>query len=312
MLAADTSGRNGDDAAVIDVGPLTDAACVSTDTAVEGVHLHPALSPLEMGYRAAACAISDICAMGAAPAHATCAVQVPHGRWEDVPTLVRGVARRCAEQGVALVGGDLVAASPAGTGCGWAVAITVIGAPGPAGFVGRAGARPGDVLLVTGTLGASAAALAHIDGDVAVVAPARPGSDAYRMPPDRTTAALALAPHATAMLDLSDGIATDVRHLAAASGCGARIDIDLLPVAADDEPVLARLGVDPAIVAATHGDDYELLLACAPGDVDAAIRDLAAAAPQLPLTSIGVCADVEVVFTRRDEPVDGLSGFAHG
>lgn len=306
LLAADTSGTNGDDAAIVTIpGGL---ACVTTDLAVDGLHLHPQLTPWEQGYRAAACALSDLVAMAAQPRAVVCAIAVPPGRWTDVTAIAAGVEARAREHGCGLVGGDMASSAPAGSSAPLSVTVTCIGAgrgPGRGGLVHRHGMRAGDAVFVTGTLGASRAARLARDESL-------PGAawERYVRPPNRQRAGFAIARFARSMCDVSDGVAKDARALATASGCGISIDLDLLPVDESHRPLLARLG-DTQCLAATSGDDYELLFACDPAAESELRTALAAVDEQLRLTRIGKATERGCVFQRDGAPVDDLEGFVH-
>jgi thiamine-monophosphate kinase len=209
----------GDDAAVLAGGVV-----LSTDIHVEGVHFRrDRLTPAEIGARVAAANLSDLAAMGAEPLCLLLALGIPEG-FEDVDALVGGVA----SHGVALAGGDLSRAD--------SLVLSVTAAGSAERPVLRSGGRPGDLLVVTGPLGAQAAS-----GYTAPIVP-------------RLAEGAELARMATAMIDLSDGIATDLRRLAAASGCGARVALTGLPVAGGATPDQA----------ATGGEDHELLAAVPP------------------------------------------------
>jgi thiamine-monophosphate kinase len=272
------TGRvNGDDAAVLRIGG--GATCISTDSTIAGVHAPLDTPPHALGRRAAARAISDMAAMGAAPFAITCAVHVPDDGWDDAVAAVDGVRERAAEQGAELVGGDFARTHARDL----ALVVTVLGRRAgtrASAFVRRSGLRAGDQLCVTGQVGAA--------GE----------------PPDRVRAGIALAPFARAMIDMSDGLARDAGHLAVASGVGIEIDLDLLPLAA---------GVDDPHAAATRGDDHELLLGIAPARLEAAAASLYAACPELPLTTIGVASDgpTEVRFLRARARVKLDGGFQH-
>lgn len=286
-LLADADPANGDDAAPIRVPGGT--ACISTDSTVAGVHAPIQMPARLLGRRAAARAISDMAAMGAVPAVVTCAALVPEGRWDDAVDAVQGVRARAGEQGAALVGGDLASSG----GGPLTLVVTVVGhrtGSAPA-FCTRRGMRAGDELWVTGQLGAATHALAV-------------GAVSLPEPPDRIRAGIALAPHVSAMLDVSDGIARDAQNLATASRCGLDVPLDALPLAE---------GVDNCIATALGGDDYELLLALSPAASVAARAALARADHEVGLTQIGVATDEPGVvrFTLDGTDVSLPDGFTH-
>ena len=235
----------GDDAAAIRPGrrPLL----LTTDTLIEGVHFRAGWAPpAALGRRAFAVNASDLAAMGGAPTFALLALEAPASlRVADLDALVLGFARAARQAGARLVGGNLAA------GPHLAITATLLGeAPGP--VIGRAGARPGDALYVTGTLGGAGLAVRAL----------RAGRRTrWPVPPLRVRAGRLLAPLAHAMIDVSDGLVQDAGHLCRASGAGAEILAARLPVA----PACRRaLGAGAALFAATAGEDYELLVALPP------------------------------------------------
>jgi thiamine-monophosphate kinase len=247
----------GDDASVVRADAVL---ATSIDTVVDGVHFSLAThSPADVGHKALATALSDIAAMGAGPGEAYVAIVMPPD-FGGALELVGGMRELAARHGVALAGGDVV------SGPVLAVTVAVTGWSGAAErLVYRSGARPGDILGVTGELGGSGAGLELLKADRS-----EPEDlvRRHRRPEPLLATGLALAAAGvTAMIDVSDGLATDAGHLARASGV-------LLEVRLADVPVAA--GVESAELAATAGDDYELLFT-APPERRATVEQAAAA-----------------------------------
>jgi thiamine-monophosphate kinase len=268
----------GDDAAVTVPGGAT---ATSVDAIVEGVHFRREhSSPRQVGRKALATALSDLAAMGAEPGEAYAVLGAPPDLDEDgCLGVFDGIAELAAATGTTLAGGDLTR-SPALT-----VTITVVGhAPGPERLVTRAGAQPGDQLVLTGELGGAAAGLLTLERPEVAAGIAAETVEALRSrqldPSPRLAAGRALADAgARAMIDLSDGLGGDARHLAERSGVGLRIDGAALPLAAGVAEAASAAAEDPLRLAASGGEDYELLAAIPPDRVDLAALTEAAGVP---------------------------------
>ena len=289
-----------------------DAAATTIDTVVEGVHFTLPEFPLAaVGRKAMAAGLSDLAAMGAEPGEAYVAVGAPESLDDDaLVELADGIAELAERGGTVIAGGDLTSAP--------ALMLTVacVGYERPGmRLVTRAGARPGDVIVVTGELGGAAAGLMLLSGDeVEGLEPAdheallnRQLDPDPRIEPGRALAAA----EASAMIDVSDGLAQDAGHVAAASGCRLVIQLDRIPVAAG---VAAVAGDGKALtLALSGGEDYELLATLSRerlGAAQASLEDAGYA-----LTEIGEVTDGEgAVFVDadgRETPAGEFAGFDH-
>lgn len=254
---------HGDDAAVLDGGLV-----VAIDAIVEDVHFRRRLSsPQDIGWKAIAVNVSDLAAMGAAPTAAVMALARPADLTvADINACYDGMREAADRWGLSLVGGDTVRA-PA-----WMLAVTALGRLDRAP-VTRGGARAGDAVVVVGALGAAAAGLQGLEAGREVPPEL---AEAHRRPRALPAAgALLAAAGATAMIDVSDGLGADLRHLCEASGVGMRVDLAALPVA-DGVPALVTPGELWRVVCG-GGEDFALA-ACVPSAAAEAAAAQAAAA----------------------------------
>jgi thiamine-monophosphate kinase len=281
----------GDDAAVLAIDGLM---AVTVDTLVEGVHFPHGMAPHLLGYRLAAVNLSDLAAMGAEPRWATLALTIPAADELWLDGFSRGLFELANRFGVVLVGGDLTRGP-------LAVTLQLMGRVERASMLTRGGGNLGDDVYVTGTLGDSAAGIALImeredvvDGSAAAALKER-----FYKPMPRVAEGRALGMLASAAIDVSDGLLADLGHLCEASGCGAVIDVERLPLSAE------LLSLFPPQAALAHalagGDDYELCFTAAPSraqEIEAALDALGTTAQRIGQ----LVAGQEVVCRRDGEP----------
>jgi thiamine-monophosphate kinase len=282
----------GDDAAVVDV-PAGERLVVSVDASVDRVHFRRDwMSPSEIGYRAATAALSDLAAMAATPRGLLVTLVVPEDARSLLAALADGIGGAARQVGIPIVGGDLSRGEELSITC------TVLGSS--ASPARRSAVRPGDILYVTGLLGGPSAALrAYREGQV----PEPAWRERFLRPKARLAEARWLAQHGVqAMIDISDGLASELQHLAAASGVALRLDVERVPTLRGCTLADATRG----------GEEYELLLASPhPLNADDFARTFA-----LPLSEIGMArpaAAPEVIAVRGStgERVDLGRGHDH-
>lgn len=309
-LAGEGSLDFGDDAALLTIPAGCDLV-VTTDMIAENVHFLPGDPPETIARKALRVNLSDLAAKGARPLAFTLAAGFASTDEAWLRDFAAALAADCETYGIALVGGDTIA-----TRHGAVFSVTAMGLVDRGAVVRRAGGRPGDILYVSGAVGAAAAGLALLQS--------RPGPwtrfsaadrDAlvarYRVPEPRLALAASVAEYAVAAMDVSDGLVGDCDRLAEASGCGAVIRAEDVPLAS----CLVSLRDDPEILAAllTGGDDYEILAAIPP-DREAPFR-AAAKAVGTPVTAIGMLVERPgpTRVTRRGASIPlARRSFVHG
>lgn len=304
----------GDDTAVLLPRPGA-RLLVTTDLIVEDVHFRRAwASPFDIGWKAMAVNLSDIAGKGGRPLWALVGLALPApADPAEVEALYEGMRQAAAPHGVAIVGGD-TSTSPGG----WFVNVTVLGEHDGSPRL-RSGATPGDAVAVTGTLGRSAAGLAALEGGRARLGAMRPATleavtAAYLRPTARVAEGRWLGAAAVhAMMDCSDGLATDLAHICRESGVGARVALSRLPVDPSAGEVAGVLSADALSWATSGGEDFELLLTCERASVDA-LRDGLLRATGTALTVVGEIEAHGAGVTFVDaagELVDVAPGYEH-
>jgi thiamine-monophosphate kinase len=299
--------RLGDDAAVVRGRGY---AVTSVDAMVDGVHFRRGqLSCEQIGHRALAGALSDLAAMGADPGEAYLMLGLPEGfELSDAVAIAHGAQGLATSAEVTIAGGDITTSSEL------IVSFTVVGwVADPGRLVGRDGARPGDLVAVTGGLGGSGAGLALLDrrAELADAVLEAALIQRFAAPEPRLNAGAALARlGATAMIDLSDGLASDALRIAERSRARIELSLSRIPLDAGVAEVARALGEDPREFAATGGEDYELC-ACLPASAQGAVEDhWREYSPDTPLTWIGrvLPGPGGVVFTDAGGE---LAGYEH-
>ncbi len=290
----------GDDAAVVNAtGPLA----MATDTLVEGVHFPKRTTADAIGYRILAVNLSDLAAMGAQPRWCTLALTIADADEQWLEGFTTGFFGLAAAHEVSLVGGDLTRGPLSAT-------LHLVGSVETNGLLTRGDAHVGDDVYVTGSLGDAAAGLALINEDADDAGPEhRALAERFYRPSPRVAAGRALASIASAAIDVSDGLIADLGHLCQASGCGAIIDVEHLPLSAE---LLALFPPQTAqAYALSGGDDYELCFTAAAAKaqaVEAALEASGASARRIGELVLG--AGVEC--RRGGEPFSpAYAGHSH-
>jgi thiamine-monophosphate kinase len=277
---------------LLDDVAVLDGLVITHDSIAEGVHFLPDDPPASVGWKLVAVNLSDLAAKGAMPTGALLSLTISgDGAWES--EFLTGIEHACESYGLPLIGGDTIALPD---GAPRVLGLTAIGRSS-AHVPDRSGATAGDVLWIVGTVGDAAAGLALLRADARTTGPL---VDIYRRPVPQLGAGQVLAPHAHAMMDVSDGLLLDALRLARASGCSVRVDLDRLPLST---AYVAERGsqLEARLFAATGGDDYGLLAALPP-DLDAATLPLPKATR---ISRIGTltAGEASLSLTSGGEPV---------
>lgn len=266
----------GDDAAVLDYAPL--CTVVSTDLLVEGIHFDLAYTPLKhLGYKSVVVNVSDIYAMNATPKHITVSIAISN-RYsvEALEELYAGIHAACAEYQVDLIGGDTTS-SPKGM----TISVTAIGQAEKNQLVYRNGAKPGDLICITGDLGAAYLGLQILEREKRIWAE-HPGVQpdlqeqkyiiGRQLKPearkDVIEALRRVGVKPTSMIDISDGLASELFHICKQSNTGALLEEDGVPIHPEAQMMALQFKLDPITCALSGGEDYELLFTINPSDAE--------------------------------------------
>jgi thiamine-monophosphate kinase len=295
----------GDDAAVVEVPD--GCQLLTTDVLVEGVHfLRDNMTLFQLGYKALAVSLSDIAAMGGTPLDAYVSIAVPVDlEVEELDRLYDGIKELAHAQGVNLLGGDTTSSRQ-----DLYIHVVLTGSAPREQILYRSGARPGDRILLTGTLGDSAGGLELLrTAHRLPKSVSEPLIAAHRRPQlyleeARILAASGLAHSA---IDVSDGLASDLRHICARSGVGAVIESGSIPISDELRELCRVLGKDPLRFALSGGEDYRLLVSVDPAGVEP-LRQKIASATGRALYEIGkIVPGTEITLYRTDGTRDPLS-----
>ena len=296
-IATHPAARN-----LLDDAAVLDGLVITHDTIVEGVHFMPFDPPASVGWKLIAVNLSDLAAKGASPAGALLSLTMA-GEGEGEAEFLNGIEAACESYELPLIGGDTTALpedAPRVLG------VTAIGRAGertPA----RDGGTPGDRLWLVGTLGDAAAGLAQLAADRQATSPL---VDIYRRPVPLLADGQALAPHANAMMDVSDGLLLDAKRLAEASYCGATLDLGAIPLS---DAFRSERGdaLEDRLFAATGGDDYALLAAL-PSDLEPSTLSLPSGTTMHCIGTLEAGRPgIRLTFAGREVPLPESLGYEH-
>ena len=261
----------GDDAAVIDFNKKN--TLISTDMLVEGVHFDLSYFPLKhLGYKAITSSISDICAMNGICSQVTVSVAISNRfKIESLKDLYSGIKVACENYNVDLVGGDTTSSNK-----GLIISVTALGVPSESGFVKRSGAKTNDLIVVSGTLGGAYLGLQVLEREkqVFLVNPSnKPDLTAYKniiqkqLRPEARNDIIEFFQESkikpTSMIDISDGLSSEIIHLCKSSNKGCKIYEDKIPISDDSLQACKEFNLEPTTIALSGGEDYQLLFTVA-------------------------------------------------
>ncbi|MFC1712964.1 thiamine-phosphate kinase [Candidatus Poribacteria bacterium] len=284
----------GDDSAVLPAAEGT-LQLVTTDMLVENVHFRLDFAePFQIGWRSLAVNISDIAAMGGEPTYAFVSIGLPRETTvEFVDELYSGMQKIATEYSVDIVGGDTVSAPQI------VINIALLGEVEAENLLLRSGAKEGDALAITGNLGGSEAGLTILKDDLQLE-----GIKKHLMPVPRVQEGrlLAKSGYVTSMIDISDGLASETHHICEASGTGAELCMNSIPLSDNVRQVAKNAGRKPYDLALYGGEDYELLFTCQSDKVSFLAENMLKVCG-IPLTTVG-----KIVERSRSITIEDVSG----
>ena len=266
----------GDDAAVIDFNRKN--TLISTDMLVEGIHFDLSYFPLKhLGYKAITSSISDICAMNGICSQVTVSIAISNRfKIESLKDLYSGIKVACENYNVDLVGGDTTSSNK-----GLIISVTAIGVPSESGFVKRSGAKTNDLIVVSGTLGGAYLGLQVLEREkqVFLVNPSnKPDLTAYKniiqkqLRPEARNDIIEFFQESkikpTSMIDISDGLSSEIIHLCKSSNKGCKIYEDKIPISDDSLQACKEFNLEPTTIALSGGEDYQLLFTVGQENLD--------------------------------------------
>lgn len=264
----------GDDAAVVQVADDEDLV-VCVDTLVSGVHFFSDVQPYDLGYKSLAVNLSDIAAMAAKPRWATLSLTLPEANEDWLGKFAEGFSDLAAEHNVSLIGGDTTKGP-------LSVSVQVLGSVKSGRLLKRSGARAGDLIYVSGDIGGPALACRQLGGGLQGLTLSETTYQRFHRPQVRVDLGQIIPEYASAAIDISDGLAADIEHLLKASGVGARIQTDKIPLSKSFELIKGQ--PDYWQLALAGGDDYELCFSIPEDlqkDFEGRVNDLPMPAPVL-------------------------------